>query len=295
MESTSTTTTELPFTAGESSHYAGLTLVPLFPASEPQLEYLGLGEALARGLTVTEVDADGAVGALQVANPLAEPVLLYEGEELTGAKQNRIVRVTTLVEAHAVVELAVDCVERGRWAWRTQGFAAAPRAAYPALRSERHRGGGQAEVWRNVTAKAGRLRSHSPTEAQEAIYAGHARSLDEYAAALPRVGGQSGVLVGLGGEMACLDFVSRPDVFAGLYPKLLRGYALDALEAKERALGPDEARAFVARLARTASFLSVQPGTGTARRFAGDVVGAELAAYGEVVALSAFPGPAMPR
>ncbi len=128
MTTTSTTATALPFTTGEPNHNAGLTLVPLFPAAEPRLEYLGLGEALSRGLTVTEVDADGDVGTLHVKNPLDERVLLYEGEELVGAKQNRVVRVTTLVEAHAVIQLVVDCVERGRWAWRSRAFGVSPRS-----------------------------------------------------------------------------------------------------------------------------------------------------------------------
>jgi hypothetical protein len=36
-----------------------------------------------------------------------------------------------------------------------------------------------------------------------------------------RLDGQSGVVVGVAGGIACLDYVSRSDVFAGLYLKLL--------------------------------------------------------------------------
>jgi hypothetical protein len=141
-------------------------------------------------------------------------------------------------------------------------------------------------VWQNVSAKAARLGSLSPTDAQEVIYTRHARTLDEYVETLPRATGQSGVLVGVGGRVACLDFVSRPDVFAGLYAKLLRGYAL---EAKDEPLLSSKSDAFLGRLARSRSFMSVNAGSGASRRFAGDVVGAELAAYGETIAVSAFP------
>jgi hypothetical protein len=48
----------------------------------------------------------------------------------------------------------------------------------------------------------------------------------------PRLDGQSGVLVGIGGRLVCLDYVLRSDVFAGLYLKLLRGYALTAFPAR---------------------------------------------------------------
>ena len=40
---------------------------------------------------------------------------------------------------------------------------------------------------------------------------------------------QSGALLALGDKL-CLDYVSRPEAFARLYPKLLEGYLLDAGE-----------------------------------------------------------------
>lgn len=49
------------------------------------------------------------------------------------------------------------------------------------------------------------------------------RSLDDCAAAWPGLHGQSGTLVAVGGEIVCLDFVSRSEVFADLYRKLLGG------------------------------------------------------------------------
>jgi hypothetical protein len=62
------------------------------------------------------------------------------------------------------------------------------------------------------------------------MYAQRAASLDEYLRALPRLDGQAGAIVGIAGELVCLDYVSRSEVFAGLYMKLLRGYALSAIE-----------------------------------------------------------------
>jgi hypothetical protein len=223
------TTQTLPFTVGQPRSFQGLTVVPLFAAEKPRLEYLGLDEAVARGLSVTEVDASGQVGALLVENPLDEPVLLYEGEELAGAKQNRIVRHTVLVEAHATMKIAATCVERSRWSQWTASFKPAPRAAYPEMRRA-NRAAGQGGVWANVADKSERLQAFSETEAAEAMYVSCSAKLEEYVQALPRLDGQSGVVVGIGGKIVCLDYVSRSDVFAGLYLKLLRGYALDAIE-----------------------------------------------------------------
>jgi hypothetical protein len=48
-----------------------------------------------------------SVGTLRVKNPLDELVLLYEGEELVGAKQNRFLTRTTLVGARSAHEIPV--------------------------------------------------------------------------------------------------------------------------------------------------------------------------------------------
>ena len=60
-----------------------------------------------------------------MSNPLDEAVLLYDGEELVGAKQNRILNVSVLVGAGAKMPIPVSCVEQGRWARSTLDFDSA--------------------------------------------------------------------------------------------------------------------------------------------------------------------------
>jgi hypothetical protein len=286
---TSTTTHTLPFELGAPRSYRDLTLVPLFPLRLPSLDYLGLDEASARGLTVSEIGTEGVVETLLVENALSELVLLYEGEELVGAKQNRIIEQTILVGPRSTLKLPAKCVERGRWAHHSQHFAPAPRAAYPGLRRAQREG--QAAVWSDVAAKQARLGAHSPTEAAESMYVSHRGSLDEYLQALPRLDGQSGVLVGIAGTLVCLDYLSRSDVFAGLYLKLLRGYALDAIESPlERPLSKTAVGRFLGELELAERTRRPASGLGEQGLLEGYVVGSELTAAGEIVALTAFPG-----
>jgi hypothetical protein len=264
-------------------------VIPLFPSAPPKLEYVGLDEAVAQGLAVTEVDESGSVGTLRVKNPLDELVLLYEGQELVGAKQNRILERTILVGARSAVEIPVACVEQGRWSYRSRRFQPAPRAAYPALRRARYVAGSfhQGEVWSDVAAKQARMHSYSPTGAAESLYDDSRNTLDEYVQALPRLDGQAGALIGIAGRLVCLDFVGRSDVFAGLYLKLLRGYALDAIERPvEKGLRRRAVERFLAALRETERRRYPAVGLGDENRFAG---GAELVHDGEVVALTAFP------
>src|SRR6476659_9444231 len=147
-----TQTAPLPFELGEVRSFGGLTLVPLYPAVPPRADYVGLDEATAGGLVVTEVDS---VESLLVVNPLGTATLLYEGEELVGAKQNRVLERSILVAAGSKLEIPAKCVEQGRWAYRSRRFAPAPRAAPPELRRLRHDLGGpsQGAVWGEVAAK----------------------------------------------------------------------------------------------------------------------------------------------
>jgi len=295
-------TLAVPFTFGMPQPFESLWLVPLFAAGEPRAEYLGLDEAVAHGLVVREVDEAGAVNSLVVDNPLDVPVLLYEGEELVGAKQNRILDGSTLVPAKARTVVAVSCVERGRWAYRSRArdtvsqasarsFTPAPRAAYPDLRRAKHEGAAQGEVWQSVAAKAARLDAHSPTEAAEELYVSRAAPLEKFLAALPRHDGQCGAVACIGGRVTCVDWVSRSDAWASLHAKLVRGYALDAIEQPRRAPFPSRALALLAlAVGRAQRFAAPAGKIGEIRRIEdGRIVGTELAVDGEVVTLTAFP------
>jgi len=119
---------------GEAVEHRGIVVAPIFPRVQPRADYLTFDEAAPRGFRIAEVDEDGNVPQLLVENPLDASVLLYDGEELVGAKQNRILNVTVLVEAHGKTRIPVSCVEQGRWSRRTHFFAPAPSTAYPELR-----------------------------------------------------------------------------------------------------------------------------------------------------------------
>jgi hypothetical protein len=291
METKAVPQAVLPFETGEARSFAGLSVVPLFPNAPPKLEYVGLDEAAACGLVVTEVDESGSVGTLRVRNPLDDLVLLYEGQELVGAKQNRILERTILVGARSKFEIPVACVEQGRWSYRSRRFQPAPRAAYPALRRARHVAGAlhQGEVWSDVAAKQARLHSYSPTGAAESLYHDSRATLDEYVQALPRLDGQAGALIAIAGELVCLDYVGRSDVFAGLYLKLLRGYALDAIERPaEKRLRRRAVERFLAAVREAERRREPAIGLGEEARLEGRAVGSVLEHAGEVVALTAF-------
>jgi hypothetical protein len=104
--------TPLPFQVGDPVQHRGIVVTPLFPRQDPVARYVTLDTGLSRGLTITETSEAGTVPELAVGNPTDDDVLLYDGEELGGAKQNRILDISVLVAARTTLTIPVSCVEQ---------------------------------------------------------------------------------------------------------------------------------------------------------------------------------------
>jgi hypothetical protein len=286
------------FQLGEPVEHRGVVVTPLFPRRGPVTGYVTLDEALPRGLRITEASEAGSVPELLVENPLDDDVLLYDGEELVGAKQNRILNVSVLVGAGAKLPIPVSCVEQGRWSRMSERFASAPHLSHAHLRRRKAellaaqplaRGVAQADVWAEVQEKQARLGVRSPTSAHRDTYQAYASRLRSLEAAFPLVTGQCGAVLGLGDEL-CLDAVSRPDAFALLWPKLRAGYLLDALERLGgRATSVERISAFVDEVGAVKATRGPSAGRGEDVRLrGGGVIGSGLELEGELLQLSAF-------
>ena len=116
---------------GPATSFAGLTLFPLLAERNGERGYLTLDDALALGtLKITETSKHGNVPELLLNNEGKQPVLLLDGEELTGAKQNRVLNLTVLAPAGQKIVIPVSCVEAGRWSAQSEEFAAADRVMF---------------------------------------------------------------------------------------------------------------------------------------------------------------------
>ena len=167
-------------------------------------------------------------------------MLLYDGEELVGAKQNRILNVTVLVGAGAKLPIPVSCVEQGRWARSSVDFDSATHISHAHLRRRKAemlsaqplaRGVAQGEVWDEVGEKAARACAFPRPPAPPATsFVAHARPPRGARGRLPARSRASAVPCSRSATTSASTAVSRPDAFALLWPKLRAGYLLDALE-----------------------------------------------------------------
>ena len=292
------TSTTLTFQLGDAVEHRGIVITPLFPARDPIAGYITLDEALPRGLTISETSDAGSVPELAVVNPLDVSVLLYDGEELVGAKQNRILNVSVLVGAGAKIPIPVSCVEQGRWNRSSVAFDSAMHISHSHLRRRKAemlaaqpmaRGVAQSEVWDEIQTKQYRMMVNSPTGANRDTFEAYGDRLRVLEDAFPLQPGQCGAVLAIGNDL-CLDTVSRPDAFALLWPKLRAGYLLDALErldqtpaARERIAG------FVDEVTDAPITRGPSAGLGQDIRLRSpSVIGSGLELDGEHIQLSAF-------
>ena len=290
----------LDLTLGDFLSHQALTVVPLLGSPRAEPDWLTLAEAGGK-VTITEVSEAGSVPVLGVTNDADQPLLLLDGEELVGAKQNRILNTTVLVAAHATLQIPVSCVEQSRWSYRGRHFGASDYSLYASLRAKKaarvseslKRGAGHAsdqnEIWAGVAARSHRFQVESPTGAMRDVYTRFETDLAAFREALAPRPGQVGALVFLSGHWVGLDLLPSPALFARAWSRLCAGYAADALGARARRPRTVAAAEILSRLAVAPVERAKAVGLGEELRLGGTLTGAALIAGGVVAHLMAFP------
>ena len=228
---------------GDPIRHEALAVFPLFSTADGQVDYLLSDEAIGAGsVTVQEVSEGGSVPNLLVTNQGDSRVLFLEGEELRGAKQNRVLNTSVLIAAHSQTPIPVSCVEQGRWRYRTRHFISGgshsssklrhilKKSSYHAMKAGRGYTSDQREVWTEVRRQMDSLGSSSETGAMSDTYEGYKGRLAEFRARLQYVAGATGLAVAVGMKVVALDLFDKPSTCAKVWDRLLSGVVLDALE-----------------------------------------------------------------
>ncbi|MGC9222266.1 MAG: ARPP-1 family domain-containing protein, partial [Solirubrobacteraceae bacterium] len=289
-----------------------LAVYPIF-GPEANFRYRSLRDAVSQGVFISEVQSRASVNTVTVTNASDRPVLLYEGELITGAQQNRTIDQPVLVPAAAKLDVAVSCVEHGRWdhSRHGQSSSVSARMSHPGLRAvkraaaNRNRDAGlaarpdQGEVWAVVGASLYRHGVESMSDAFTDLFEAKDQWLAEIRGEIRGQDGQLGAVAQINARPVASDLANRPEVFAYLLPGLLDGYALQALDAIDETRAEPHQASDTAALdffdmvisSRGRWLPTVGMGdafTPTRRR----INGCGLRAEGELVALSAFPAKA---
>jgi len=228
---------------GRKQSYRNLAVYPLLSTYSISMDYLLLDEALAEGLMeVVEVDKEGSVPELKVNNKSRQMILILDGEELVGAKQNRIINTTILVQGRSSLVIPVSCVEQGRWSYDGPRFHSQERMMSSNLRAMKTeqvnysvRASGefradQGAIWNSIVEKADRMEAPSPTGAMATIYDKEMSSIRDYVSHFRLIDSQVGAVFMINGKVVGLDSFGKPESFSKVSEKLVRSYVLDAID-----------------------------------------------------------------
>lgn len=288
---------------GAVKEFGDMSVIPIFtPIKGP--EYLTLKEALdADQLIITEIDESGRVSELKVKNTGDVPVLLLDGEEIIGAKQNRVLNTTILVAAGAEIEVPVSCTEQGRWSYRSRRFTdsdviaahrvrrSKSRSVHLNLKNEGNYRSNQMEVWNEIDEISMDAKVKSPTRAMKDVYNTRSGDLKEYMEAFTPEENQKGIMVLINGEVAGFEVLSSEKAYKLLHNKLIKSYAMEAILSHQEKSVPNDAKqaeTFIdeAKQSEETSYKSL--GYGCDHRFSGVKLSGSSLIYDANVIHSAF-------
>ena len=237
---------------GEVKSHEGLRVFWLHGDSPgAPLPIATLEEARTGGvLVITERD-QASVPELLVENRGKSHVLLMAGEIVLGGKQNRVLTEDILLPPMSGSrQVAVYCVEQGRWAGRGKDFEAKGSFAAPRLRAKVMERAGQSRVWSEVDRYTRKMEAPSATQSYQEIY--EKKDVQRYFDGMVKhlnhgsPPGALGAAAFVGQAMVGLDFFFDPGLFSREWPKLLRAHALEAY--RQPAPGDSDERGLRGRL-----------------------------------------------
>jgi hypothetical protein len=212
-----------------------------------------MADALAMGILAIREKDGGQVPTLLATNSGINPILILDGEQLIGAKQNRMTNRSIILPPNSMTEIPVSCMEQGRWHFVGEEFAPAPqhapskvrrkareteaRASYaaeargPGARSShRDLAEAQGEVWEEIRQFEDKLGGRSDTGALDSVYETRRSELRHWIRAFPLLLGQVGLMAFHGRSPLGMDAVGSPLLYGKVHERVLTGYVLDAME-----------------------------------------------------------------
>jgi hypothetical protein len=290
----------------DAQSYRNLAVFPLVSDYALDLDYLTLDEALDQdAIDVVELDQDGSVPELKVVNKSEVMILILDGEELVGAKQNRIVNTTILIAGKDTVVIPVSCVEQGRWSYKSTKFSSQKRVMSPRMRADKSEQvdmcldlsgsfkSDQGAIWNSISEKALRMNAESPSSAMSAIYKKQDRSIKDYTQHFSLTESQIGAVFMINGRVVGMDCFGKPGTFEKVFEKLVESYALDAIDTPESEKDSKAEKDRATKFVREPTTCNLKPhpsvGLGTDCRLESEAItGFALAHDDKILHLSAF-------
>ena len=227
----------------ESQKYENVEAIPIKSDFFGKKDFLTLKKGYEMGLVEIKELENSTVNTVLCKNDSVAPLILIDGDEITGAMQNRIINDTLLIPAKSTINIPVSCTEHGRW--HTKGEGAESRTFKPSLYSANHSTRSrksrasyeerdyQGEVWDSISEFESRSNFKSMTSALNDSYENLKDKQNDYLSKFHIEDGQNGVIFIVNGEVKGLELFYNHSIYKEYHEKLCRSYIIEAIVEKK--------------------------------------------------------------
>ena len=227
----------------DSQKYENVEAIPIKSDFFGKKDFLTLKKGYEMGLVEIKELEHSTVNTVSCKNDSVTPLILIDGDEITGAMQNRIINDTLLIPAKSTINIPVSCTEHGRW--HTKGEGAESRTFKPSLYSANHSTRSrksrasyeerdyQGEVWDSISEFESRSNFKSMTSALNDSYENLKDKQNDYLSKFHIEDGQNGVIFIVNGEVKGLELFYNHSIYKEYHEKLCRSYIIEAIVEKK--------------------------------------------------------------
>jgi len=173
-------------------------------------------------------------------------LLIIDGEQITGGKQDRIFNSSFIVEPGSRTRIPVSCVERGRWrVCKSEKFTSSVTTLSASARANKLKSvtnslfsrklyeSDQYEVWDSVEKVSGKRGVRSPTESYTDVFMGAREEIEEKIEDIKPMKDQVGIMVIHNGTFVSMDLFGSPSLFSRSFKKVIRGLLVDEFDQRD--------------------------------------------------------------
>ena len=221
-----------------AQRYRNMEVIPVRINRNGHNDYLTLKRGIRAGFVeITECEVS-TVGTVLARNKANVPLVLIDGDEIVGAKQNRIMNRSLIVPPLTTMEVSVSCTEQGRWHYDRTGdrahFDYSDIAAdFSTRRNKAHdlyeKDSCQSTVWNSIHDLERKTSFKSRTSALHDNFINLRSKLDGYLKNFHVDYGQCGAIFIINGEIKGLELFANPSLYQDYYEKIFRSYIMEAI------------------------------------------------------------------
>lgn len=231
---------KVSFELMEKQEYKNVTAIPIKTDKFAKKDFITVKKGYEMGLVEIKELEKSSVKTVVCKNYAVVPLLLIEGDEITGAMQNRIINDSMLIPAKSIKKISVSCTEHGRWKSEGNNLFAPSEYSLNSDTRERRRSAVlenrdyQSEVWNSISDLEMSHDFRSNTSALHDNYDNSKSLQDDYLEHFNIEEGQNGVIFFINGEFKGIELFYNHSIYKEYHEKTFRSYIIDALVNEDK-------------------------------------------------------------